>query len=42
MFIIPATLSSPELAVDVPGWGWVDVQAVEGKFRYNPVPRSCN
>ena len=28
------SLSSSELAVVVPGWGWVAVQAVEGKFRY--------
>ena len=32
--IIPATLSSSELAVVVPGWGWVVVQVVGGKFRY--------
>ena len=32
--IIPATLSSSELAVVVPGWGWVAVQVVGGKFRY--------
>ena len=40
--IIPATLSSSELAVVVPGWGWVVVQVVRGKFRYknwlHPVP----
>ena len=32
--IIPATLSSSELAVVVPGWGWVIVQVIGGKFRY--------
>ena len=32
--IIPATLSSSELAVVVVSWGWVVVQVVGGKFRY--------
>ena len=39
--IIPATLSSSELAVVVPGWGWVIVQAVGGKFRYKVLSKHC-